>query len=180
MTSGPLPVLIRLRVTALRVLAALYLAWENIARALWPFGLWCAGFASLWLLQIPQLFGQATEIIASLVFIFGGGTLFLHRIRRIRLPHHRDVTRRIEQDNHLSHRPLSGLEDSLANPTRAETRRLWSLWQGRLHPALLSLQWPRPCPLPRACIIYSCRGHMGFPFAPWPCAFCFQGQQRPR
>lgn len=138
-----LPLLIRLRVLALRGLAGLYLMAENISRTLWPFSLWCATFASLWMLQMPQWFGLVTEIIVALIFLAGAGYWLWRGIASLHLPRHGDITRRIEQDNHLSHRPLSGLEDSLANPARHETRRLWSLWQGRLHPALLSLQWPR-------------------------------------
>lgn len=138
-----LPLLVHVRVAALRGVAALYLTYENISRAAWPLALWCAVFASLWLLQIPQWFGQGSEMIAALVFLGGGGYWAWRGFTALRLPRHGDITRRIEQDNHLAHRPLSGLEDSLANPGRAETRRLWSLWQGRLHPALLSLHWPR-------------------------------------
>ncbi len=157
MKNRNLPPLVRFRVAALRGVAAFYLVAENTVRALWPFALWCATFASLWLFQIPQWFGQTVEIGVAVIFLAGAGYGLWRGLSSLRLPRHGDITRRIEQDNHLSHRPLSGLEDSLANPAHHETRRLWSLWQDRLHPALLSLQWPRMRGVMAQCDPYALR-----------------------
>src|SRR5690606_9600193 len=38
--------------------------------------------------------------------------------------------RRIEQESELRHRPLAAMQDSLANPQRSNTRRLWE--EGRI------------------------------------------------
>lgn len=138
-----LPPLIRLRVACLRAVAAAYLGFENLLTVMWPLVLWCAVFASLWLIQMPQWFGRGVEIAAAVIFFIGAGWFAARAIKAFRLPRHADITRRIEQDNHMSHRPLSGLEDRLANPVGTETRRLWGIWQAGLHPALLSLGWPR-------------------------------------
>lgn len=138
-----IPTRIQLRIRALRAVAGLYIGYESLTTALWPLALWCAAFVSLWLLQVPQWFGQKIEVLSTALFFCGSLYLVWRSIKSVRLPAHGDITRRIEQDNHLAHRPLSSLEDTLANPSRPETRRLWSLWQDNLHPALLSLRWPR-------------------------------------
>lgn len=138
----------RLRLMLLRLVAGLWLVLERLTAGLGPAGLWVAGFFSLWLLQIPQVFGRAAEGTVAVIFAVGLGWLVARAARRLRLPKSGDVIRRIEIDSNLKHRPLSSLEDTLANPDgNTNTRALWSVWQSRLVPALRQLRMPRLHPV---------------------------------
>lgn len=153
-----LPRLIRLRLVALRALAGLFIGLERAAQSLWPLGLWVCAFFTLWLLQIPQWFGAAAENGAAVIFAIGFIVILARCLFRLRLPGHADITRRIEQDNHLLHRPLSGLEDNLANPSDSQTRHLWQHWREKLSPALRALRWPQPRPVFSGIDPYALRG----------------------
>lgn len=146
-TDPTLPRLLRWRLGAVRLITGLFLVTEKALENLWPLILWCAAFASAWLLQIPSLFGRGTEIGVAVLFIAGFLFFLARALPRFILPRRRDVTRRIEQDSNLPHRPLSGLDDRLANPAGQNTLQLWSFWQSRLRPALQALRWPVPRPV---------------------------------
>jgi uncharacterized protein (TIGR02302 family) len=136
-----------LHIKALRIAALFLMTLERLLENLWNALLWVCAFASLWLFQIPQWFGKSAEIGFSILFIAGLFYYLMRGMNHIRLPRHSEVTRRIEEDSNIRHRPLSSLEDRLANPAQEDTRLLWSLWQETLRPALLALRWPRPRPL---------------------------------
>lgn len=153
-----LPRLTLLRLAALRTLAGMFIGLERAAQSFWPLGLWLCAFFTLWLLQIPQWFGTAAENGAAIAFLIGFVAIFARCLFTLRLPGHADITRRIEQDNHLLHRPLSGLEDNLANPADSQTRNLWLHWRERLAPAVRALRWPRLRPVFAGIDPYALRG----------------------
>lgn len=148
--------MIRLRL--LRVLAALLLLYETILECFWPLLLWACAFICIWLLQIPQMFHLAVEVVVSAAFIAGAVVLTAQGVRAVRLPGRNAITRRIEIDSNLNHRPLSGLADTLANPGDSRTQTLWTLWQSRLAPALKALKYPRPRPVLTRRDPYALRG----------------------
>ncbi|MDB5492298.1 MAG: hypothetical protein JWO78_2147 [Micavibrio sp.] len=139
-----IPLHLRLRLKFLRGMAATLIVAEKILEAFWPFLLWVCVFASLWLLQIPAMFGTAIEVIFAVVFFLGFMTLSYQAAFRLQLPRYNDVTRRIEDDSELRHRPLSNLDDRLANPAPGRTEELWSFWQRHLLPTLKLLRLPKP------------------------------------
>lgn len=153
-----LPRLTLLRLAALRTLAGLFIGLERAAQSFWPLGLWLCAFFTLWLLQIPQWFGAAAENGAAIAFLIGFVAIFARCLFTLRLPDHAEITRRIEQDNHLLHRPLSGLEDNLANPADSQTRNLWLHWRERLAPAVRALRWPHLRPVFAGIDPYALRG----------------------
>lgn len=142
-----LPRMIRLRLAGVRLMAALFLVIERALESFWPLILWVSFFFCLWLLQIPTMFGTGFEIAVALCFALGGIALLGRAISHFYLPRRHDITRRVEQDSNLPHRPLSGLDDRLANPSRPNTLLLWSQWQTRLLPILQKLRWPTPHPV---------------------------------
>jgi uncharacterized protein (TIGR02302 family) len=146
-TDPTLPRILRWRLGLVRFLTGLFLFVEKSLENLWPLILWVSAFASLWLLQIPSLFGRGTEIGVAVLFIAGFFFFMARALPDFILPRRGDVTRRIEQDSNLPHRPLSGLDDRLANPAGQNTLQLWSYWQSRLRPALQALRWPAPHPV---------------------------------
>lgn len=143
----PIPRLLRWRLGLLRTLAAAFITIEKSLEVFWPLILWLCAFATLWLLQLPDFFGRFVEILTAIIFFVGLAVLTIRGLLRFRVPRHRDITRRIESDSKLPHRPLSGLEDHLANPVQDETQLLWAVWQSRLNAALRALRLPRPHPL---------------------------------
>ncbi|HEY8190146.1 MAG TPA: DUF4175 family protein, partial [Micavibrio sp.] len=136
-----------LHIKALRLAAFFLMTFERLLENLSSMLLWVCAFAGLWLFQIPQWFGKSAEIGFSVLFMAGLFYFLMRGLRHIRMPRRNEVTRRIEEDSNIRHRPLSSLEDRLANPAQEDTRLIWSLWQETLRPALLALRWPRPQPL---------------------------------
>ncbi len=153
-----LPRLLRWRLHIARLIAGAFLLLEKSLEHLWPAILWSASFASLWLLQIPDIFGHKFEIFTAFVFISGFGYLLWRGISGLRLPDRDDVTRRIEEDSDLTHRPLSGLDDRLANPDKDNTAQLWNFWQSRLLPSLQLLRLPKSRPVLTNLDPYALRG----------------------
>lgn len=142
-----LPGFIRLRLKMLRLAALLFMVTETILAVIWPLLLWLCTFFSLWLFQIPGIFGTFAEVLTAIVFI-GGVFIFSYRaITNFKFPNISGTTHRIEEDSNLHHRPLSGLNDALANPENERTKHLWSLWRNNLIPTLRLLRWPRLRPV---------------------------------
>jgi uncharacterized protein (TIGR02302 family) len=139
-----IPFAMRVRLRFLRAMAVTLIVAEKILAAFWLFILWCCVFASLWLLQVPAMFGTTIEVLVAIVFILGFVTLSYQAAMRLQFPRYNDVTRRIEDDSTLKHRPLSNLDDRLANPAPGRTEELWSFWQRHLLPALKLLRLPKP------------------------------------
>lgn len=149
--SHNLPALTRLRLKFLRFAAASLIVFEKTLVAFWPLLLWLCVFASLWLLQIPEVFGRVVEIGVATVYLIGFIVLGYRAFGALRWPRHHEVTRRIEDDSALAHRPLSNLDDRLANPAQGlagqRTEQLWAFWQRHLLPTLKQLRWPHLHPV---------------------------------
>ncbi len=108
-----------------RFRAFLSLALERLTVNVWRILTWCGLFGGLWLFQAPLLFGTAGAVMALLIFA-AGFFYFLYRdISGFRWPSSPDIDRRIEQESRLRHRPLTALGDTLANPQKPQTRKLW-------------------------------------------------------
>jgi uncharacterized protein (TIGR02302 family) len=153
-----LPWMMRWRLAGVRIVAGVFLLTERALENFWPLILWVSFFASLWLLQIPTMFGTGFEIAVALCFALGSMAFLGRAFMNFYIPRRHDITRRIEQDSDLPHRPLSGLDDRLANPSRQSTLLLWSQWQSRLLPALQKLRWPTPHPVLTRIDPYALRG----------------------
>ncbi len=123
----------RLGRTRLWTLAALLA--ERLTAALWRALTWAGLFGGLWLFQIPNLFGAAGAFTAFFLFTAGIFYFAWKDYRHLSWPAPGDIDRRIEQASALRHRPLAAMQDSLANPQKSETRRLWE--EGRIR--LMSL-----------------------------------------
>lgn len=145
MMGGGMRYVLRLRV--LRLAAFVLLVYETLLVRFWLLFLWGCGFSCLWLLQVPQIFGRTVEIAVALLFFAGAFILARRGWRGWRIPDGRALTRRIESDNQLRHRPLSTLDDRLANDGNARAGALWAIWRKKMHPLLGRLRWPRPHPV---------------------------------
>ena len=134
------------RLSRKRLLASLVLWIEICGKSLWRIVSWLALFAGLWLLQIPEVIGSFGPALSLLVFL--AGLLWLARtdLPKLRRPAQSDADRLLEQTGGLHHRPISALEDRLANPKKEPTRKLW---QKNRETALIVLDQLRvPAPRP--------------------------------
>jgi uncharacterized protein (TIGR02302 family) len=134
------------RLRRMRRIGWLAVAWENITLAFWWPACWAALFAALWLLQIPGIMGKSGNAIAFIVFA-AGGIYFLWCALGIFIWPDRDmIDRRLERASGLEHRPLTLLEDQLANPDRETARELWEQGQTNAAGVLHRLRafFPRP------------------------------------
>ncbi len=135
------------RLARKRALTALVLTLENAVSVFWRLALWNILFIGLWLLQIPAVGGKAVTI-ASLVLYLAGSLWFAWRDGRLfRFPRRREIDKRLEQSSALAHRPLTALEDKLANPEEHDARTLWSRGKARALVTVHKLRTPRPRPI---------------------------------
>jgi uncharacterized protein (TIGR02302 family) len=118
----------RLGRTRLRTLVSLIA--ERLTAVGWRISTWAGFFAGLWLFQIQTLFGVSGAVSIFLLFIAGVFYFIWKDARHFHWPQAGDIDRRIEQESALRHRPLAAMQDSLANPQRSNTRRLWE--EGRI------------------------------------------------
>lgn len=139
------PLLTRLSRT--RTAAAFVMWLETAAESLWRLASWCAVFAGLWMMQIPQVLGDAGPALACAAFTAGMVFLTVRDLPHLRLPHRHDIDRRLERDSNLPHRPLAALEDRLANPRLEQTRTIWRHNLETAFAAVPLLRLPRPRPL---------------------------------
>jgi tetratricopeptide (TPR) repeat protein len=100
---------------------------ERLLSSFWRPLSWIAAFSGIWLLDLPFLAGDKFEILLELLFFAGLFWFIWTAFRKFRLPRMQDARRRLEDENFLSHRPLSSSNDRLANPFLIFTRRLWVL-----------------------------------------------------
>lgn len=135
------------RLARKRFLASLVLALENAVTAFWRIVLWNVLFAGLWLLQIPAIGGKTGTIITLILYIVGGLWLLWKDSRNFRWPRRIDVDRRLEQTSKLHHRPLTAIEDKLANPQEHGARHLWGRGKSRALATIHKLKTPRPRPV---------------------------------
>lgn len=132
------------RVERARLRAFLTILLENITVSAWRSGIWCGAFIGLWLFQIQALFAQAGAIAVFIIFI--AGLLYFARTDfvRLRRPNRQEIDRRIEQASRLKHRPLTAMTDSLSNPLKPQTRRLWEIARARTFDSLKKLRAGSP------------------------------------
>lgn len=125
-----------------RRVTALILSLENLGVHGWRLFFWTLFFLSLWMMQLPMMLGQFGAV--TVLALFGAGVLYFTwaDVRHFRLPNERQIDRRIEEHNKLPHRPVSELDDKLANPMKAETRDLWMERRARMVAALKVVKIP--------------------------------------
>ena len=100
-------------------------------------------FCALWLFGVPNAFGSVVNILTLIVFFLGIGHFFWRDIRKFRFPSIQDIDRRIETDSQVANRPLSGIEDQLANDEHRGTRELWSRSRSKLLELINQLRRPK-------------------------------------
>jgi len=135
------------RLARKRMLASLVLALENAVTAFWRVVLWNVLFAGLWLLQIPAIGGKTGTITTLILYVVGSLWLVWKDGRKFRWPQRREVDRRLEETSKLDHRPLTAIEDKLANPEEHGARTLWSRGKSRALATVYKLRTPRPRPI---------------------------------
>lgn len=134
------------RLARKRLQAGLVLTLENAVTAFWRVALWNILFIGLWLLQIPAVAGKAGTIGSLAVYAIGLLWLFWRDGRRFHFPRRREIDKRLEATSALTHRPLTALQDRLANPEEHDARTLWSRGKSRALATVHKLKtpWPRP------------------------------------
>lgn len=130
-----------------RLQASLVLALENAVTAFWRVALWNILFAGLWLLQIPAIGGKTSTIATLILYIAGSLWLLWKDGRKFHWPKRREVDRRLEETSKLHHRPLTAIEDKLANPEEHNARTLWSRGKSRALATVHKLKTPLPRPI---------------------------------
>ncbi|HEY0901681.1 MAG TPA: DUF4175 family protein, partial [Micavibrio sp.] len=135
------------RLARKRALTALVLTLENAVSVFWRLALWNILFIGLWLLQIPAVGGQ-TVSVGSLIVYCAGSLWFVWRDGpHFHFPRRHQIDQRLEQSSALAHRPLTALDDTLANPAEADARTLWARGTSRARDAIHKLKTPRPRPI---------------------------------
>jgi len=127
-----------------RAVAAFVLFTEKLCLHSWRILFWFLLFGGLWLMHIPALFGAAGAALALLGFVAGLGWLVYRDILSFRLPEKGEINRRLETDSNLRHRPVSSLEDRLANSAADPAQTLWQNGRRRLIKALAGLKNTAP------------------------------------
>lgn len=135
------------RLSRKRFQARLVLGLENLVGAFWRISLWIGAFAGLWLLQLPAIAGKTGAIATSFIFIGGLVWLLWKDARRFHWPTMQEIDRRLEDNSQLPHRPLTALDDKLANPDDAAARTLWARSKSRALAAIYKLKTPFPRPV---------------------------------
>lgn len=113
------------RIRRLRFFAAFVLVVESLLVSFWGLFAWAGAFAGLWLVSVPDLFGQTGRLGTSLVFFAGSALLVARGFYLFRLPDREHVDRALENASMLPHRPLRSLDDTLSNPLKPVTRSFW-------------------------------------------------------
>lgn len=136
----------RLRLCGLKTLALFVLLSERLGKHGLRIFCWLLLFGTLWLFQIPAVFGYFIEIAAFL--LFAGGVLFLiwKDVWHFRWPGAHDILRRVEQDGGVPHRPLSALTDKPVNAATSGAFVLWEAQRRKLASLIGRLAFPRTRP----------------------------------
>jgi len=108
------------------------MAFERFSSCFWRLLTWVMAFAALWLFGIPAALGNIAGIVTLVLFLLGLGHFIWRDVSQFRFPSMREVDRRIEKDSDVPNRPLSGIQDKLANDERREARSLWAMSRARL------------------------------------------------
>ncbi|MEM6781573.1 MAG: DUF4175 family protein [Pseudomonadota bacterium] len=136
------------RLGILRALARVVMVFEAFLSAFWQPIVWVLLFVGLWLLDIPSILGSYGREISLLLFVGGLVALIYRNIDQFHIPSSSKINRRLEEDNALKHRPISVLNDTLANPEKDSTL---TLWQSGKQKALERLKKLQPS-VPRAVV----------------------------
>ncbi|QQG35610.1 MAG: DUF4175 family protein [Micavibrio aeruginosavorus] len=135
------------RLARKRFQTRLVLALENVIACFWRMALWGLFFSGLWLLQIPSIAGKSGTIACLIIYLAGLILLFWHDVRHFRWPTLRDIDLRLETSSALAHRPLTALDDKLANPQEQTARALWNRNKSRALVTIYKLKTPLPRPI---------------------------------
>ena len=139
-------------------LARLVLLWEAFWSAGAPAAGVVVGAVAIGLLEIPQSISGwfsgpvGGGIHMALLVILAGALLWFTRraVTQFRIPGDAEIKRRIEASSGLTHRPLTALSDTLANPSDQRMTRLWEAFRRRALQAQSQLRVGPPRPiLPR-------------------------------
>jgi uncharacterized protein (TIGR02302 family) len=146
------------RYRAKHALARFVLLWEAFWNAGGPAVGVVAGAIAIGLLKIPQSLGAwlggaiGGAVHAGLLVLLAAGFLWCARraVLVFRFPGDTEIKRRIEESSGLTHRPLTALSDTLANPSDQRMTRLWEAYRRRALGARSQLRVGPPRPiLPR-------------------------------
>ncbi len=130
-----------------RCFTALVITAERLTACFWRTIFWVMFFAALWLLRIPFLFTTMGPGLFFILFLTGLVVWGRQGVSSFHWPKKETVDRRLEQDSNLLHRPLAALKDTLSNPQKESTERLWKKRQIMALSALSRLRLPRPRPV---------------------------------
>ena len=120
-------------------LARLVLLWESFWSAGAPMVGILVGAVAIGLLEVPQILsgwfsGPVGGVIhvALMALVLGGFLWFARRaVIQFQVPGDTEIKRRIEASSGLTHRPLTTLSDTLANPSDQRMNRLWEAFRRR-------------------------------------------------
>ncbi|WP_120497819.1 TIGR02302 family protein [Kiloniella sp. EL199] len=133
------------KIQAQTTLAQIVLFWENFWKASWLFWGTLGAVTTLILLDLLAQFpiwGHITFLVLSGILIIYGG---IKALVGTKFPTRYEALRRLEQDNHLSHRPLSSLDDRPIKVSK-DGLGLWLNNKKRLAASFSSLKLTRPSP----------------------------------
>ncbi len=119
----------------------LVLAIKTLQNHIWRPIFWIMMFCGLWMLDIPNFFGQITSLLAPVIFIIGMIYLLRKDLKTFKLPRGRSLDHALEQNSALPRGQIHLIEDTLVNPKKKETRALWDIAQKT---ALLSFKSLKP------------------------------------
>lgn len=122
--------------------------WERAAIALWPAATIIGVWIGLAWLGVPQ--GLPGWAHAAGLAVTGVAATLLAGVglRRFRAPDRAAIVHRLETDSGLAHRPLSGLQDTLAaSDDDPATQALWAAHRRRTAGLVERLRWPRLHPV---------------------------------
>lgn len=119
---------------------------EQTTLRFWRLGFWILLFLGLWMLELPQFFGNYWLLFFLCLFLVGFFYFFRQDILKYQPIKRDDVDRRLEMVSGLKKGQLSALESALANPEKRLTRELWDSAQKQLLLSVNSLKptLPRP------------------------------------
>ena len=119
---------------------------EKLGLHFWRISLWILFFLSLWLLEVPQLFGYYGLLGCLLTFAGGLAYLIYVDVCSFSLPDRHTIDKRLEKSSQLRKGQISSLEDQLANPHKRQTRLLWDSAQKKSLANIKSIKTPMPRP----------------------------------
>lgn len=102
---------------------------EHIIQGIWRLFFWVLFICGLWMLGIPSFFGQAANILTTLIFVIGCIYFLKKDALLFKFPHDKTLNLQLEKQSALPRGQIALLEDKLANPRKHETRDLWNLSQ---------------------------------------------------